>query len=354
MIKGIAGYGYFDELCIPIIENTAWEHELADSLGEAIAKNPKSCAILVRRHGMYVWGKTWEEAKRHGECLHYLFEVAIQMKKLGMDFLRAPLPLKAVEDVQNKKRIREIESNGGSNGNHSKPTDIKYVLFDIEGTTTPITFVKDVLFPYSIKNFETYVEKNFNSSDGEVKADFVSLFNAYPEERNTKTNCIDVLTHLAQKDVKNSALKNIQGKIWDTGYLSGELTSIVYDDVLPFFKKCQAENIKIAIYSSGSRNAQRLLFKYSNQGDLRPYISCYFDTNIGQKQEKNSYDEIVKSLGVDSASEILFVTDILGESTAAKSAGMKTVLSVRAGNAPLPVGHPFSTVTTFDNLLNVV
>ena len=91
MIKGIAGHGYFDTLSIPIIENTAWEHELADSLGEAIAKNPKSCAVLVRRHGMYVWGDTWEQAKRHGECLHYLFEIAIKMRGLGRDYESAPV-----------------------------------------------------------------------------------------------------------------------------------------------------------------------------------------------------------------------------------------------------------------------
>ena len=92
MIKGIAGHGYFDELVIPIIENTAWEHELSDSLGAAIAANPKAVAVLVRRHGMYVWGDTWEQAKRHGECLHYLFEVAIEMKKLGIDWRTMAAP----------------------------------------------------------------------------------------------------------------------------------------------------------------------------------------------------------------------------------------------------------------------
>ena len=86
MIKGISGYGYFDTLCVPIIENTAHEHELADSLGNCIRANPKAVAVLVRRHGMYVWGATWEQAKRHGECLHYLFDIALHMTKLGMDF----------------------------------------------------------------------------------------------------------------------------------------------------------------------------------------------------------------------------------------------------------------------------
>ena len=96
MIKGIEGHGYYDQLCIPIIENTAHEHELADCLGETMARYPKACAILVRRHGMYVWGNTWEQAKRHGECLHYLFEVALRMHQMGMDFNAAPLTATAL------------------------------------------------------------------------------------------------------------------------------------------------------------------------------------------------------------------------------------------------------------------
>ena len=121
MIKGINGYGYFDELAIPIIENTAWEHELADSLGEAIANNPKACAVLVRRHGMYVWGDTWEQAKRHGECLHYLFEVAIQMRKLGIDFNSPP---KAVELADNHivGKKRGGEQTGNDQNSNKKPT----------------------------------------------------------------------------------------------------------------------------------------------------------------------------------------------------------------------------------------
>ena len=133
MIKGINGYGYFDELAIPIIENTAWEHELADSLGEAIAKNPKACAILVRRHGMYVWGDTWEQAKRHGECLHYLFEVAIQMRQLGMDFNSPPKPVEegSSADVVGKKRSGELREDVQRSKKRASST--KVVVFDIEG-----------------------------------------------------------------------------------------------------------------------------------------------------------------------------------------------------------------------------
>lgn len=147
MIKGIDGHGYFDDLVIPIIENTAWEHELADSLGAAIAKYPSSCAVLVRRHGMYVWGKNWEQAKRHGECLHYLFEVAIEMKKLGMDFNSPPAPL---------------STSGPSKKRHLSPSSpaklpFKHLLLDVEGTTTPIAFVKEVLFPYAAKHARAYL-----------------------------------------------------------------------------------------------------------------------------------------------------------------------------------------------------
>jgi hypothetical protein len=90
MIKGIAGHGYLDELVLPIIENTPRENDLADSLGEAIRRYPKASAVLVRDHGIYVWGDTWEAAKRHSECLHYLFNVSIQMHKVGILQVRPP------------------------------------------------------------------------------------------------------------------------------------------------------------------------------------------------------------------------------------------------------------------------
>ena len=85
MMKGIAGHGYHDELVVPIIENTAHEHDLADSMGEAIRAYPKAFAVLVRRHGVYVWGKDWAEAKRHAECYDYLFEAAVKVRQLGVD-----------------------------------------------------------------------------------------------------------------------------------------------------------------------------------------------------------------------------------------------------------------------------
>ena len=124
------------------------------------------------------------------------------------------------------------------------------------------------------------------------------------------TAVVDNLLWNISQDRKISALKDIQGHIWDEGYKSGDLHSIVYPDVAKFFSRSTEEAFRIAIYSSGSREAQRLLFKYSDQGDLRPYISCYFDTSVGNKRSASSYMDIVKSLGVDTPSDVMFVTDI--------------------------------------------
>jgi ribulose-5-phosphate 4-epimerase/fuculose-1-phosphate aldolase len=92
MIKGITGHGYHDRLQVPIIENTAYERDLADSMARAIEANPRSYAVLVRRHGVYIWGKDWVEAKTHAECYHYLFEAAVRMAALGVDARKASEP----------------------------------------------------------------------------------------------------------------------------------------------------------------------------------------------------------------------------------------------------------------------
>jgi len=296
MIKGIKGYGYFDELTIPIIENTAWEHELADSLGDCIRRNPKACAVLVRRHGMYVWGDTWEEAKRHGECLHYLFDVAINMRRLGMDFNRAP---KIATGNSSRKRPLEGDDSIAVGGKRSVADlkSYKHVVFDIEGTTTPITFVKDVLFPFAAQQAKSFLETTWDTARTQ---DDVKLLRALAIEdsqssgkpsvlpdSNDKSVLLAPLVQFVQScialDRKVGALKQLQGHIWDVGYASGTLKSVVYDDVPLCFARLVGEGKQVSIYSSGSREAQKLLFKYSNHGDLRRFLSCYFDTKVGMK-----------------------------------------------------------------------
>ena len=311
MIKGIKGYGYFDELTVPIIENTAWEHELADSLGDCIRRNPKACAVLVRRHGMYVWGDTWEEAKRHGECLHYLFEVAINMKRLDMDFNVAPRTVQDGAAPLAKKRALEGEMTTGqknSSGLSSKKANtaggVKHVVFDIEGTTTPITFVKDVLFPYAASHARSFLDSTWETvttqqdiaafqaqaledsqaaADGQQKLKSPLLSAAATDKQQLLAPLVEYIQSCIEQDRKVSALKQFQGHIWDLGYASKEIVSIVYDDVPACFARLRSEGKQLSIYSSGSREAQKLLFKNSNHGDLRPFLSCYFDTKVGMK-----------------------------------------------------------------------
>jgi methylthioribulose 1-phosphate dehydratase/enolase-phosphatase E1 len=300
MIKGIQGYGYFDELRIPIIENTAWEHELADSLGECIRNNPKACAVLVRRHGMYVWGDTWEQAKRHGECLHYLFDVAINMRRLGMDFNSPPRTVVQSNADNKKRRLEDVSDPHEAlvvRNNHFGSSVYKHVIFDIEGTTTPITFVKDVLFPYAATQVKSFLESTW---DTDRTQDDIKQLQALALEDSTSSGSTNVLPTSSSKadllgplvdfvqtcitqDRKVGALKQLQGHIWDLGYVSGDLKSIVYDDVPACFDRLKKEGKQVSIYSSGSREAQKLLFKYSNHGDLRHFLSCYFDTKIGMK-----------------------------------------------------------------------
>lgn len=370
MIKGITGHGYFDQLSIPIIENTAHEHELSASLGEAIAKNPKTCAILVRRHGMYVWGDSWEQAKRHGECLHYLFEIALNMKKLGMDFNSPPVQTLPISLINSKKRNNEFTENDNKKVNSNIANKYKHVIFDIEGTTTPVTFVKDVLFPYSSIHVKSYLQNTWEHCETrEIVIDLLlqrskdsnnnnfihpHINDINSLNKNNVDEYIECLVNYIQWNIMNdnkiSPLKKLQGKIWQEGYCNGDLKSIIFDDVLPYFYYLKENGVFISIFSSGSKEAQQLLFKHTNQGDIRSLISCYFDTKIGNKREINSYKEICLTLGVDNASEILFLTDIIEEAQAATDAGIDCILSIRDGNAELPHIHNFKTVTNFNEL----
>ena len=356
MIKGINGYGYFDDLVIPIIENTAWEHELADSLGETIARYPKACAVLVRRHGMYVWGDTWEQAKRHGECLHYLFEVAINMQRLGMDFNSPPKVATSIassQPLQLAGRKRQAVDSPVVAPAH------KFYVFDIEGTTTPITFVKDTLFPFARDHVDAYLRSTW--ADAQTVADVESLWisaSTDPAHSSAASNArkesieaqivflVGYVHQLIQIDSKIGALKQLQGHIWSQGYSQGILKSIVYDDVSEFFASAKSAGATVAIYSSGSREAQKLLFKHSNSGDLRKFISAYFDTSIGNKRESKSYHEIALTLGADSPSDILFITDIVEEAIAASQAGLSAAIAVRPGNHPVNA-HNFISVHSF-------
>ena len=194
---------------------------------------------------------------------------------------------------------------------------VRAVLLDIEGTTTPVTFVHDVLFPYARARLRDFV-------DEPTAARMESL--------------MDV-------DSKDGALKELQGRIWERGYLDGALTSVVYSDVREAFIRWRSAGVAVAIYSSGSVHAQRLLFSHSDQGDLTPHIVDYFDTAVGPKKNSGSYARIAAAMKMPPHA-VLFVSDIVAELDAARDAGMQTLLAERPGNADAqPPDH--SRIRTF-------
>lgn len=212
---------------------------------------------------------------------------------------------------------------------------VNAVLLDIEGTTTPIDFVHKVLFPFAKARIADFVSDNFEQLAQEIdqlKAEhskddsFSGSFDACSPDSVSQ-----YLQYLIDVDRKSTPLKSIQGQIWQAGYEAGELRSQVFDDVPEAFETLRANNKTIAIYSSGSVQAQKDLFAHTVDGDLTPFISCFFDTNVGGKKESQSYTAIAEELKYP-AGEILFVSDIPAELDAARVAGMQTALSIRDGN----------------------
>jgi len=230
---------------------------------------------------------------------------------------------------------------------------MKSILLDIEGTTTPIDFVHQVLFPFARTRTPAYVATNFESLRSEIEQLRMEhekdlAYTDHFDPVSTKS-VAKYLAFLIDVDRKSTPLKSIQGKIWKEGYESGELKSVVFDDVPRAFERWNDAGMTVAIFSSGSVLAQQLLFRYTDHGDLTPLISSYFDTNIGAKRDAKSYESIATELD-DSPGEILFVSDIIAEIDAARDAGFSTALAVRPGNAPIETDVTHQIVTTFDGL----
>jgi enolase-phosphatase E1 len=230
---------------------------------------------------------------------------------------------------------------------------MKSILLDIEGTTTPIEFVHDVLFPFARNRMPGYVGASFESLGSEIAQLRVEhekdLGYTDDFDPTSAKSVAKYLAFLIDEDRKSTPLKSIQGKIWQEGYESGKLKSVIFEDVPRAFERWKAAGMTISIFSSGSVLAQQLLFKYTNHGDLTPFISLYFDTNIGPKRESQSYTAIATELDTP-AGEILFVSDIIAELDAARDAGVQTALAVRPGNAAIETDVIYRIVTSFDGL----
>ena len=210
---------------------------------------------------------------------------------------------------------------------------INAILTDIEGTTSSISFVKDMLFPYARKRLPAFVETHTDDPDVQhwlhEAAKEAGLVSA------TQQEIIELLIGWIDADRKSTALKALQGMIWEAGYRDADFTAHIYPDAARLLRAWHAAGIPLYVYSSGSVPAQKLFFAHSDAGDLTPLISGWFDTQVGPKRESGSYRKIAESIGLP-APQVLFLSDVVEELDAAGRAGMHTALLDRLEDYPTP------------------
>lgn len=216
--------------------------------------------------------------------------------------------------------------------------EIRAVVTDIEGTTSAIMFVRDVLFPYARKRLPAFVETHADQPDVQhwlhEAAKEAGLIEA------TRQEIIELLLRWIDEDRKSTALKALQGMIWQAGYEAGDYVAHVYPEVAARLREWRAQGLRLYVYSSGSVPAQRLFFRYSEAGDLTPLFAGYFDTETGPKRDAKSYRRIAAAID-EQPQHVLFLSDIVEELDAAREAGFQTGWLVRPPQ-PLPAEprHP--------------
>jgi len=222
--------------------------------------------------------------------------------------------------------------------------DVRAILTDIEGTTSSLAFVKDVLFPYARNALPSFV-KAHGSEIKDIVADIASVVG---KPHLTTQETIDTLLQWMDEDRKVTPLKTLQGIMWKRGYESGELRSHVYEDAVRALRQWHTAGLKIYVYSSGSIAAQKLLFSHTPHGDLSRLFSGYFDTTTGPKLESGSYEKIAASVSLPAGS-IVFLSDHAGETQAAASAGLQTVLVAREqAGAGTDFARSFAEITLYN------
>lgn len=238
-----------------------------------------------------------------------------------------------------------------------EPTKRRALLLDIEGTVTPISFVHDILFPFARNHVKEFLIQH--STDAEVQTDIAAIVREHSVDVEkgeqppdvTATSLDSLVAHinwLIDRDRKSSALKSLQGKIWEQGYFDGSLKAPLFDDVVPNLRRLRANEFRVAIFSSGSVFAQKLLFGHTETGDHTNLIDEYFDTGVGSKVDAASYHNIARRLAL-STDKVTFVSDVVPELKAAHEAGMTTLLCVRPGNPPQPESEQFQVIRSFSD-----
>jgi len=234
------------------------------------------------------------------------------------------------------------------------------ILLDIEGTTTPIAFVTQVLYPYARTHLRSYLDRHGDAPQylalvasfrREHAADEAAGETVLPWARGAADARPSVQAYaewLMDRDRKSTALKELQGYIWEEGYKSGELAGQVFEDVPRAFERWGRDGMRLGIFSSGAVLAQRWLFRCSSAGDLSSFLQWYFDTHTGSKQDPGSYTRIAQEVG-ELPPDVLFVSDVVGELNAARKAGLDTIMIERPGNIPQPP-HDHRLVHSFDEI----
>ena len=211
---------------------------------------------------------------------------------------------------------------------------IQFILMDIEGTTTSIAFVHEVLFPFASQHLPQFILEH--QEEDRILEALEDVKKTVLEETGKTINNKEAISQLIawiKADRKHTALKTLQGYLWKSGYETKQYKGHIYDDVPKVLEQWHAAGKAMGIYSSGSVEAQQLLFSFSDKGDLTPYLSAYFDTKIGHKREVQSYQNIQQSLAVP-PENILFLSDVGAELDAAQAAGFQTIQLVRPGTKP--------------------
>ncbi len=218
---------------------------------------------------------------------------------------------------------------------------VRAVLTDIEGTTSSLSFVKEILFPYSKSKLKKFVAKH--SHDPQVRNILAEV------QEIERGDPVRTLIKWIEEDRKITPLKELQGLIWEEGYRSGELKGHIYEDAYRKLLEWHKRGIPIYIYSSGSVKAQKLLFGHTQYGDLNYLFSGYFDTKVGNKKEPDSYRRIAKEIGLR-PEEVLFLSDNPEEIRASAEAGMRVIRVAREGENELIEGFPYLQVRSFEEI----
>ncbi|GMH43398.1 hypothetical protein BSKO_11320 [Bryopsis sp. KO-2023] len=367
MMKGVEGYGFYDEMVVPIIENTARESQLTARLTEAIKAYPKAKAVLVRRHGVYVWGRDWIQAKGHAECYDFLFESAVRMRQLGLP-IQSPSSTNGAE-ISHKRASMSFENGthgtiveGGHQRKRIRSSALlpRAVILDIEGTIAPVYYRTEVMIPYVLSNVRQHLESTYTSLETQATIEAIRLHctrentECIPDSNSGMAAVLDACCAWVDrsKNKKIPELLTLQAQILRDGFENGELSAPLFDDVLGAIRQWEASGVKIYIYSSLPRNAQTKFFANTKGGgDIRGHICGFFDTSSGSKTNPASYKDIALMLGIDHLVEkIVFVTDILGEAKAASEAGLEPVIINRPGNAEIAEPQDFKVVETLADL----